>query len=98
MAERRRIRRPPLADRATLRATADREQLEALARLASGESLADIAKGQYVTPGAIGTRLSRLYVRLGARCAAHAVAICYERGLLPLQPSDRTTTEEPDRG
>ncbi len=74
-----------MADRATLRAETYREQLETLARVARGETLRSIARDQHLTPSAINMRCRRLYLQLGARNAAHAVAIAYERGLLPLE-------------
>lgn len=59
----------------------DRE-LQILRLLATGAGAAEIARTLYMGLGTVKTDTSRLYGRLGARNAAHAVAIGYAQGLL----------------
>jgi DNA-binding CsgD family transcriptional regulator len=64
-------------------------ELEVLTLVAAGLTHREIARCLNVTTSAVHQRLHRLYVRIGARSAAHAVAITIRTGQLP--------TEEPAR-
>lgn len=63
----------------------DREQ-QVLEFLASGLIVAAIARRLGVTPRTVGRINTSLYVKLGARTAAEAVAVGYQHGLLRLGP------------
>lgn len=63
-------------------------EMQCLMGLARGLSTIEIGKELYLSPHSIKTYLSRLYRRIGARSQAHAVAIAYERGLLPVRVTD----------
>lgn len=54
-----------------------------LAQVADGHTHDAIARRLGKGRSAVTMRLARLYKRLGARNAAHAVAIAYRAGLLP---------------
>ncbi|MFF3867383.1 response regulator transcription factor [Micromonospora sp. NPDC001898] len=68
--------------------------LRALALVAEGRSMRQIGRQLGCTPGAVQTRLWRLRQRIDARSPAHAVAIAYRTGLLPItdMQAGRTTT------
>lgn len=54
-----------------------------LPHLARGATNAEIASRVYLTVEGVKSRLQALYAHLGAIDRAHAVAIGYERGLIP---------------
>lgn len=57
--------------------------------LADGDTVAEIASGLNYSPETIKGHLRRVYQKLGAKNAAHAVALAYHYGILtPKQPVD----------
>lgn len=68
----RRVAGEPLSER----------HLEILARLAAGDGAADIGRALHLAESTVKAHVSGLYRRLGARNAAHAVALAYEQGIL----------------
>lgn len=66
-----------------MKQTLSRRQQELLGLLAEGITLVDVAKKLHIGESTVKSTARDLYTRLGARTAAHAVAIGYERGLLP---------------
>lgn len=63
------------------------EHVRVLELLADGKTAAAIGKELYLSQDAIKTRLRRIYHQLGARNAAHAVAIAFGQGLLAPRPA-----------
>lgn len=57
-------------------------ELEVLAGLAEGKSCKEIAADLVVSRDTVKSHLERLYAKLGARNAAHAVAISLRGGLI----------------
>lgn len=53
-----------------------------LTLLATGAGAAEIGRALYIGEGTVKTHTTRLYARLGARNAPHAVALGYQRGIL----------------
>ncbi|MFE7874448.1 response regulator transcription factor, partial [Micromonospora humida] len=58
-------------------------QRHLLALIADGHTLASVGRRTGLSATNVSTRLSRAYHLLGARNAAHAVAIAYRTGILP---------------
>lgn len=73
------------ADDAGRRALSDRE-LEVLAMVASGGTRDEISRRLEMAPGTVASHMSRIYRALGARNAAHAVALAHGSGLIPARP------------
>lgn len=63
-------------------------QLEYLTDMARGLDKVETATKRSKSTHTVKTQLSIIYRELGARCAAHAVAIAYTEGLLPPIGSD----------
>lgn len=59
-----------------------RRQLEVLHLLADGLTTAEISRELFITREAVKAHLGRIYKRIDAKRAAHAVAIGYRRGWL----------------
>jgi DNA-binding CsgD family transcriptional regulator len=57
-------------------------ELEALQHLSHGLANAELAQLRGCTPATVTIRLKRLYLKLGARSRAHAVALGFRKGLL----------------
>lgn len=64
-------------------------ELEILQAVAEGETTAEIAARFGTSPWTVRDQRAKINVKLGARSAAHAVAIGYDRGILGDRP-DRT--------
>lgn len=60
-----------------------RRQLETLRLVADGLTIPQIAATLGVSYSSVHTYIGRVYVTLGVSCAPHAVAIAFQRGLLP---------------
>ncbi len=77
----------PVAEAAAKLSTRD---LQILALLADGLRPAEVAGHLYMSHGAVRVALHRLYLKMGASSAAHAVNLAWQRGLVgrsPTQPS-----------
>lgn len=59
-------------------------QIDVLARIADGMTEPQIGAELYLTRDTVATHARRLYRALGARNRAHAVALAYRHGLLPV--------------
>ncbi|MEV4197056.1 helix-turn-helix domain-containing protein [Micromonospora globbae] len=70
----------------------DSADLEILAMVADGQTTRQIGRRLGRTTNGVQSHLSRLYRRMGARNAPHAVAIAINLGLLP-RPTRETTRE-----
>lgn len=57
-------------------------QIEILRGIADGKTYAEIGRELFVTEDTVRTHVRRILARLGARCAAHAVHLGHQRGLL----------------
>lgn len=62
-------------------------ELQCLERVAKGMTNKAIATDLHLSFYTVGTYLNRLFGRLGAHDRAHAVAIGYQLGILPLIPT-----------
>lgn len=62
----------------------DKIQLRMLAMTADGFTQREIGRELGITHHAVSRALSRMYPRMGATCAAHAVAIAIRHHLVPL--------------
>lgn len=71
-------------------------ELEILAAAAAGETRDETGRRLYLTLDTVKTHRWRAFRKLGARSLAHAIAISYERGLLPRR-AERTLPVPPDR-
>lgn len=63
-----------------------RRETQVLQLLAEGHSMAAIAGQLYISLASVKTFSGMLYAKLGARTAAQAVAIGYQRGYLAVAP------------
>jgi DNA-binding CsgD family transcriptional regulator len=74
------------------------DQLIVASLTASGLTSFEIAVRVKLPRGTVARRLAELRVSFGAATTSQAIAICYERGWLPLQKSDElvNTTEQLD--
>jgi DNA-binding NarL/FixJ family response regulator len=59
-------------------------QLDILTRIARGMTEVEIGAELFLTRDTVKTHARRAYRALGARCQAHAVALAYQAGILPL--------------
>lgn len=63
-------------------------EIEILRLTADGLTARQIAKVLDRAVGTIGNTRSRMFCKLGANCAAHAVAVGYRRGILHVEPRE----------
>lgn len=73
------------ADDGQRRALSSRE-LQVLTMVAAGGTRDVISERLDISPGTVASHMTRIYRALGARNAAHAVALAYGSGVLPYQP------------
>lgn len=64
--------------------TLTRRQAEVIGHVAMGETLEEVGKALYISRNTVRTHLKDVLERLGARNRVHAVAIAFEKGILPL--------------
>jgi DNA-binding CsgD family transcriptional regulator len=69
-------------------------ELETLRYLAEGASYDDLAAAMFISVSTVKTNLIRIYAKLHARCAAHAVHIAHQRGLLGPSTSASTAVHK----
>lgn len=72
------------ADDSQRRALSSRE-LQVLMLVAAGGTRDEISARLDISPGTVASHMTRIYRALGARNAAHAVALAYGSGVLPFQ-------------
>lgn len=63
---------------------------DVLVGLAEGLRIAEIAARHFIAPGTAAKAAQRMYARIGARSQAHAVALAYEAGILPVRDHGAT--------
>lgn len=73
------------ADDTRLRALSNRE-LQVLTLVASGGTRDEISRELGMAPGTVANHMSRIYRALGARNAAHAVALAHGCGVIAARP------------
>jgi len=69
-----------------VRHTLSAAAVRVLTMIAEGYENGDIAKEFGTTPQVIKNSIRQLYDYLGASNRAHAVAVCYQRGILRVEP------------
>jgi DNA-binding CsgD family transcriptional regulator len=67
------------------RALSERE-IQVLTLVASGGTRDEISRQLGMAPGTVASHMSRIYRALGARNAAHAVALAHGSGVMPARP------------
>lgn len=83
---------PRLGDPLTAR------ELQVLGALAAGHRRAAIGRNLGISPMTVKSHMRRIFIKLGARDTAHAVAIGYRTGAMPLTapvPAQRTRDSRP---
>lgn len=60
-------------------------ELQIIQGIAEGKTKGQIAAELFVSPATVKTHIERAYLKLGARNAAHAVAIAYQAGALKVE-------------
>lgn len=63
-----------------------RRELEVLTLVASGGTRDEISGRLDISPGTVASHMARIYRALGARNAAHAVALAYGSGVMSVRP------------
>lgn len=69
----------------TQRRALSRRELQVLTLVADGGTRDVISEQLDISPGTVASHMTRIYRALGARNAAHAVALAYGSGVLPYQ-------------
>lgn len=69
----------------TERRALSRRELQVLTLVADGGTRDVISEQLDISPGTVASHMTRIYRALGARNAAHAVALAYGSGVLPYQ-------------
>ncbi|MEY9908119.1 DNA-binding CsgD family transcriptional regulator [Catenulispora sp. MAP12-49] len=82
------------ADDAQRRALTPRE-VEVLSLVAAGRGRDEISRRLGMAPDTVASHMSRIYRALGARNAAHAVALAHGCGVMALRPGPQTPTVSP---
>jgi DNA-binding CsgD family transcriptional regulator len=62
---------------------------DVLELVANGYSTPEIARALWIAEDTVRTHVKRMLIRLDARTRAHAVAIAYREGLIPLNDGRR---------
>ncbi|MEU0468939.1 helix-turn-helix transcriptional regulator [Amycolatopsis sp. NPDC006131] len=78
--------------RTTMRGSVTPQQYRALRLMSEGKEMREIAEAMGITYETVRSHLKYAYERLGARDGAHAVRLCYERGIFRLPTTDHEET------